>query len=103
MPINILLFSDKFCIKLHWKSTLLVIKLLKDFVIYLTIECSIYLLITNHLPFSIQLEDVEVVVADHVQGIMKTNFLASWDEIGDDCEMEDTYSLSTMKDLDGNL
>ena len=32
---------------------------------------------------------------------MKTNFLASWDEIGDDCEMEDTYSLSTMKDLDG--
>eukprot|EP00795_Rhopilema_esculentum_P002377 gene2377-18020_t len=46
------------------------------------------------------LEDVEVVVADHVQGVMKTNFLASWDEIGDSCEMEDTYVLSSMKDLD---
>ena len=32
---------------------------------------------------------------------MKTNFMASWDEIGDSCEMEDTYALSTMKDLDG--
>ena len=40
-------------------------------------------------------------MADHVQGVMKTNFMASWDEIGDSCEMEDTYALSTMKDLDG--
>ena len=32
---------------------------------------------------------------------MKTNFMASWDEIGDSCEMEDIYALSTMKDLDG--
>ena len=40
-------------------------------------------------------------MADHVQGVMKTNFLASWDEIGDSCEMEDTYVLSSMKDLDG--
>lgn len=55
----------------------------------------------NHF-LHFQLEDIEVVVADHVQGIMKTNFLASWDEIGDECELEDTYALSTMKDLDGN-
>ncbi len=46
---------------------------------------------------------MDIVVADHVQGVMKTNFMASWDEIGDDCEMEDTYALTTMKSLEGEL
>lgn len=46
------------------------------------------------------LEDIDVVVADHVQGIMKTNFMASWDEIGEEHEMEDTYALTSMKTLE---
>ena len=49
----------------------------------------------------LQLEDVEVVVADHVQKVLKPNFAASWDEIGEQCELEDTYALSTMKTLEG--
>ncbi|XP_045165335.1 coatomer subunit gamma-2-like [Mercenaria mercenaria] len=46
------------------------------------------------------LEDVEVAVGDHVQKVMKPNFGASWEEVGPDNEMEDTYALSTMKTLD---
>lgn len=46
------------------------------------------------------LEDVEMVVADHVQGVVRTNFHASWDEIGEDHEMEDTFALSSMKTLE---
>ncbi|XP_052780157.1 coatomer subunit gamma-2-like [Mya arenaria] len=46
------------------------------------------------------LEDVEVSVADHVQKVMKPNFAASWDEVGPDNEMEDTFALSTMKTLE---
>ena len=49
-----------------------------------------------------QLEDIDVLVADHVQRVHKTNFLASWDETGDDCEMQDTYALTQMNSLEGN-
>jgi hypothetical protein len=51
----------------------------------------------------LQLEDVEVAVADHVQKVMKPNFGASWEEVGPDNELEDTYALSTMKTLEGIL
>lgn len=47
------------------------------------------------------LEDVEVTVADHVQRVMKPNFSASWEEVGPENELEDTYALSTMKTLEG--
>jgi hypothetical protein len=47
------------------------------------------------------LEDIEVVVADHVQRVMKPNFGASWDEVGEANELEDTYALSAMKTLEG--
>ena len=40
------------------------------------------------------LENVEVNVADHVQKVMKANFGASWEEIGSENELEDTYALS---------
>ena len=50
-----------------------------------------------------QLEDVEVTVADHVQKVMKPNFAASWDEVGEENELEDTYALSTMKTLEGTF
>lgn len=45
------------------------------------------------------LEDLEVTVADHVQKVLKANFAASWEELGADCQVEDTYALSTMKTL----
>ena len=50
-----------------------------------------------------QLEDIELVVADHVQGVVRTNFLASWDEINDDHEMQDTFALSSMESLEGKV
>jgi coatomer subunit gamma len=39
------------------------------------------------------LEDVEVTVSDHVQKVLKTNWSASWEEIGAENELEDTYTL----------
>ena len=53
-------------------------------------------------PPTPQLEDVDVLVADHVSRVHKTNFLASWEEIGDECEMQDTYALTQMNSLEGN-
>ena len=47
------------------------------------------------------MEDVEIVVADHVQRVMKPNFGASWEEVGAENELEDTYALSSMKTLEG--
>lgn len=52
--------------------------------------------------FLCQLEDVEVNVADHVQKVIKPNFAASWEEVGPENELEDTYALSTMSTIEGN-
>lgn len=46
------------------------------------------------------LEDVELTVADHVQRVMKPSFAASWEEVGPENELEDTYALSTMHSLE---
>ena len=48
------------------------------------------------------LENIEVNVADHVQKVLKANFSASWDEVGGENELEDTYALS-MPSLEGLL
>ena len=32
---------------------------------------------------------------------MKPNFAASWDEIGDENQIEETFALSSMKDIPG--
>lgn len=45
------------------------------------------------------LENIDVVVADHVQRVMKPNFAASWEEIGDENQVEETFALSSMKDI----
>lgn len=45
------------------------------------------------------LETVEVEVADHVQRVLKPNFSASWEEVGSENELEDTFALS-MPSLD---
>ena len=42
-----------------------------------------------------------MVVADHVQRVMKPNFAASWDEIGEENQIEETFALSSMKDIPG--
>ncbi|CAF0898652.1 unnamed protein product [Didymodactylos carnosus] len=46
------------------------------------------------------LEDVEVTVCDHMQKVLKPNWNASWEEIGSENELEDTYALSmpTLED-----
>jgi coatomer protein complex subunit gamma len=49
-----------------------------------------------------ELEDVEVNVADHVQKVMKASFGASWEEVGAENELEDTYALS-MPSLEGRI
>ncbi|CAO2605803.1 Coatomer subunit gamma-1, partial [Lemmus lemmus] len=52
------------------------------------------------------LEDLEVTVADHIQKVMKVNFEAAWDEVGEEFEKEETFTLSTVKTLEeavGNI
>ncbi|TRY66334.1 hypothetical protein DNTS_024326 [Danionella cerebrum] len=46
------------------------------------------------------LEDLEVTVADHIQKVLKPNFGAAWDEIGDEFEKEETFALATVRTLD---
>jgi len=47
-----------------------------------------------------QLEDIDVTVADYVQRVMKGNFSSAWEEMGAENELEDTYSLASMKTLE---
>uniref|UniRef100_K7G7T6 Coatomer subunit gamma n=2 Tax=Pelodiscus sinensis TaxID=13735 RepID=K7G7T6_PELSI len=52
------------------------------------------------------LEDLEVTVSDHIQKVLKPNFAAAWEEVGDDFEKEETFALSSIKTLDeavGNI
>nr|XP_033782639.1 coatomer subunit gamma-1 isoform X2 [Geotrypetes seraphini] len=52
------------------------------------------------------LEDIEVTVADHIQKVLKPNFSAAWDEVGDEYEKEETFTLSSIKTLEeavGNI
>ena len=37
-----------------------------------------------------------------MQRIVKPNFAASWEEIGEENQTEGTYALSSMKDIQGN-
>lgn len=50
-----------------------------------------------------QLEDLEVTVSDHIQKVLKPNFAAAWEEVGDDFEKEETFALSSIKTLDGEM
>lgn len=34
---------------------------------------------------------------------MKLNFEAAWDEVGDEFEKEETFTLSTIKTLEGKI
>lgn len=48
-----------------------------------------------------QLEDLEVTVSDHIQKVLKPNFAAAWEEVGDSFEKEETFALSSTKSLQG--
>nr|KAF6267239.1 hypothetical protein mPipKuh1_008542 [Pipistrellus kuhlii] len=45
------------------------------------------------------LEDLEVTVSDHIQKVMKPNFAAAWEEVGDTFEKQETFALSSTKTL----
>uniref|UniRef100_A0A8C4I7L5 Coatomer subunit gamma n=1 Tax=Dicentrarchus labrax TaxID=13489 RepID=A0A8C4I7L5_DICLA len=52
------------------------------------------------------LEDLEVTVADHIQKVLKPNFGAAWEEVGDEFEKEETFALASVRTLDeavGNI
>uniref|UniRef100_A0A3Q2CPV2 Coatomer subunit gamma n=1 Tax=Cyprinodon variegatus TaxID=28743 RepID=A0A3Q2CPV2_CYPVA len=52
------------------------------------------------------LEDLEVTVADHIQKVLKPNFGAAWEEVGDEYEKEETFALASVRTLDeavGNI
>ena len=40
-------------------------------------------------------------MADHVQRVLKPNFAASWDEVGEENQVEETFVLTAMKDIPG--
>jgi coatomer protein complex subunit gamma len=44
---------------------------------------------------------LEVNTSDYVQKVFLQNFQEKWEEIGDEFEVVETYSLSTMKSLQG--
>lgn len=48
---------------------------------------------------SLQLENIDVVLADHMQRVMKPNFAASWEEIGEENQVEETFALSAVNDM----
>ena len=49
------------------------------------------------------LEDLDIGLNILIQRVFKTNFAASWDEQGDENQADETYALSTVKSLAGNL
>jgi len=38
-----------------------------------------------------------VTVSDHIQKVLKPNFAAAWEEVGDTFEKEETFALSSTK------
>ena len=40
-------------------------------------------------------------MADHIQKVMKPNFATSWDELGEENQVEETFALSTVKNIEG--
>lgn len=42
-----------------------------------------------------------MTVSDHIQKVLKPNFAAAWEEVGDTFEKEETFALSSTKTLEG--
>ena len=50
--------------------------------------------------FSLQIEDLDILLSDHIQKVLKVNFSAAWEEVTAKNELEDTYAFN-LKTLDG--
>lgn len=46
------------------------------------------------------LEDIEIILSDYIQKIVKPDFSSSWDELGEEGEAEEMYQLSNYKSID---
>lgn len=44
-----------------------------------------------------------MTVADHIQKVLKPNFGAAWEEVGDEFEKEETFALATVRTLEGEF
>lgn len=44
-----------------------------------------------------------MTVADHIQKVLKPNFGAAWEEVGDEFEKEETFALASVRTLDGKF
>lgn len=44
-----------------------------------------------------------MTVADHIQKVLKPNFGAAWEEVGDEFEKEETFALASVRTLDGTI
>lgn len=42
-----------------------------------------------------------MAVADHIQKVLKPNFGAAWEEVGDEFEKEETFALASVRTLEG--
>lgn len=51
---------------------------------------------------SLQIEDLDVLLSDHIQKVLKVNFSAAWEEVTAKNELEDTYAFN-LKTLDGKM
>jgi len=51
-------------------------------------------------PDEYVIDDIEISVGDHIQRVLKPNFPASWEEVGDEHELEETYHLSEIGTLE---
>lgn len=40
-------------------------------------------------------------MSDHIQKVLKPNFAAAWEEVGDTFEKQETFALSSTKTLQG--
>lgn len=42
-------------------------------------------------------------MSDHIQKVLKPNFAAAWEEVGDDFEKEETFTISSIKTIEGEV
>jgi coatomer protein complex subunit gamma len=46
------------------------------------------------------LEEIDIVLSDYIQKIVKPDFSSSWNELGEESEAEEVYQLSSFKSID---
>ncbi len=56
---------------------------------------------SSAMPDQYQIEDVEISLADYIKGTTVEEFAARWEELGEEHECTETFSLSNAKSLQG--